>query len=445
MAASLAMLESLQKKHGGSACYSVSDHYKRHVVVPVPCLPIRFLTKSNGWPLASITSSSGPPKSLKSSFSFEIARWYLQAGGAVLYIDTEGKLAPTLLYSILPPEYMKPPYSDLFTILKTTSTEEWQSGVSSRVEGLEDILLDKKKKPEFPTLVVVDSIGAAGSEAMSAAIAKEGNAPGKGFSDVAQLNTQFMRYLSSGQVGMPVTTHFVNHEKSRMDGTQGKVNPGGDALPYHTCLDLRFSPARQADKTGGSDKKGAVADFTRTLADGTRILGRNVDIKPRFNSFGSSINANITVSMVWKYVDVESPEYTPAYASVTGSKPGSLQQVTWWDWDTAAASIILNNAAMLQPVLGDVRLDPDKKGMIKSEMFGDVSFAELGNRVNTSEDILGACTRALTIPEHVAFSPGSMDNERDIERLESLRKTRKAEKAKKGKQEPAGAGTEPEE
>ena len=419
LVASRFLLAALQAKHGGSACYSLSDHYKRHVVVPIPNLAVRHLIQSNGWPLASITSSSGPPKSLKSSFSFEVIRWYLGAGGAVLYIDTENKLSPTLLYSMVSEDYAVPPLDVLLSILKTQTTEEWQSGVSSRVEGLEDILTKTKKKPEFPTLVVVDSIGAAGSEAMSAAIAKDGNAPGKGFSDVAQLNTQFMRYLSSGQVGMPLTTHFVNHEKNRMDGSQGKVNPGGDALQYHTCLNLRFTPARQADR-GAEGKQGAKPEFHRIMEDGTEIFGRNVSIKPTFNSFGSSIDADTTVSMMWRY---------------DRNKDGSVKQVTWWDWDTSTANLVLGYAKALEPVLGKLERKKGDSNCIVTDVFGETSFAELGNRINSSEEILSKCTRAVSIPEHVVFEPGKMDCANDLERLESLKKSRKeeADKKKKGK------------
>lgn len=414
----------MQTKLGGSVCYSLSEHGNRHVVIPIPNLAMRSLIRANGWPLASVTTSSGPPKSQKSSFSFEVARWYLEAGGACLAIDTENKLSPTLLYSLVDPMYAEPPMDVLLQIMKTRTTEEWQTGVANRMEALEDILEKAKKKPEFPTFVLVDSVGAAGSEAMTDSIGSSGSAPGKGFSDVAQLNTQFMRYLSAAQVGMPITTHFVNHEKNRMDGSNGKVNPGGDAIPYHSCLNLRFSPARMADKEGSKDgdkKKGASPTFSRVGEDGLRVEGRNLLIKPTFNSFASNIASELTVAFMWKYVPQEN---------------GTFKQLSWWDWDTATANVILDNKKDLETVLGKIERKKNDSNCIVTDVFGELSFLDLGKQVNSSPEVLSKCTDALRIPRHPEFEAGKMDFPHDLERLAEVKKGRaKAAKKKKDKED----------
>ncbi len=173
-------LAAAEVEFGTKGTYVGAEHAKRHVGIPIPCLALQKLIHSSVWPLQKITLSAGAPKSCKSAFKFELQRWFLAAGGAVVDIDAESKTSPEMMLSMIPPEYFRDPELMIrYQVINAKTIEEWQLGVSLQLRRLRLYLLEHEVKPDFPLFVSVDAITAVGSDSDTEQIIKTG--AGQGF------------------------------------------------------------------------------------------------------------------------------------------------------------------------------------------------------------------------------------------------------------------------
>ena len=82
-------LAAAKRVTGDAYTYAVTDHDKSLRVIPIPSIALQWLINSNGWPLGRTTSCTGKPKTFKSTFSYQLAAWFLQHKGFAQISDTE--------------------------------------------------------------------------------------------------------------------------------------------------------------------------------------------------------------------------------------------------------------------------------------------------------------------------------------------------------------------
>lgn len=382
MGAAMAQAESA---YGREYVFVAADAAKRHVGIQIPSLAVSWLINNVVWPLQSVTQAGGPPKSLKSTFSFELLRWYCLMGGAGFIIDTEKKLSPTMLPGLIPAEF-----HHRVGVIRRDTIEEWQKEITARREQMDAHFLKNKSMPGFPVLTIVDSVTGVTDEVMAQKIEETGSAPGKGFHAGPQVISQYLKTLSL--LGYPWTVHFVNHQKINPQTGQD-VRPGGLALDFHGAIDLKF-------KVGMTKAEQALFCTTDThVAHG--VTTKNVSMVTRKNSFGPD-NRKIVAPFRWKYDTTDD---------------GEREQHAWWDWNEADARLLVALAGELKAEGLEItqtrngtappRVHCPELGISKEDAL---PYSEFGKAVTEDPEKRNKLRKMLAIPNGNVFVAGCLDD-----------------------------------
>lgn len=290
--------------------YTAVQQTDRMVGIEHYSLALQWLIHSNIIPLQSILTLAAPPKCFKTSALLEMIRVFIQAGGSGLLVNTEGKLSPTKISSII--------RSDLDKLHLTApgTTNEWVETVSNRLTIIHDVMENLYKanntnsKAEgldayrghflSPVIIGIDSLSGNQSESMGGRV--QAGEVGKTFNDRAMIITQFLNVWSSLLVGLPVTMLLINHEKQDMEGQ--RTTPGGVAPAFHTSLDIRVSRV-------GEDK---------LAKDGVPYTVTRLRWWVNFSSIGKD-HRSLDLTYIDTYDENEN-------------------QVCWFDWDSALVDLL---------------------------------------------------------------------------------------------------------
>lgn len=390
-------MKAAEQEFGSERLYVAADHEKRQFGVEIPALPLRWLIDSNIWPLQRLTLSAGKFATQKSSFIFQLERWYLEAGGMVVHVDTENKTSSSLMMSMIPGKYFTDPAErQKLVMAPVSSVEDWQQILTFYMNQMIEYAKKHHKKPGLPILWAVDSLMGADAEENLAYVEKEGEAKGRTFSVSPLLISNFMKYLSNELLGWPVTAHISNHEK--VDPTTGHTRkPGGSAPDFHATLDLRFVRMESATKmTGvqGRDSSSGLAKPEFEVRGG--VYAKNIGIQTRKNSMGPD-NRKIVVPFCYTYVQ----------DSTTNTKT----QSSWWDWYAATPPLLIEHATLLKDVIDVTAKKREGSGALywsKTLEISDkdpVPPAEMGRRIHENLALFKQIEDALHIQQHQIFSP----------------------------------------
>jgi len=316
-----AALDAAVQHFGIEKCYAAADHTRTFTGIHIPPLCLQWLIESNIWPLGRVTQSGGQFGTQKSTFIFQLIKWYLDAGGMATLVDTENKTSDTLLRSMIPPEYfdVENPKHKRFQIFRAHTVNEWQQMLTKRQQLLQEFVEKRGRKPNFPSIWAVDSMRGATSEEGLAQIQDTGEAGGRGYSDIPILISQFMGAIPDTLLGLPVTLHMSHHEKPAIGG-QGMTRAGGKAPDFYATLDIQF-------KRGGVSAMGKSMEFSRVA-----YQAKNITLCVRKSSMGSDVDKEMTVAFCWRHDE--------------GNK-----QVSWWDWDAATAMLLAKKSTQLKDIL----------------------------------------------------------------------------------------------
>ncbi len=405
-------LAAAQKAFGRVGAYVAAEHATRRVGIPIPNFPLSWLTHSAVWPLQALTLSGGPPQSCKSALLFELHRWFLNAGGAVVHVETENKMSSELMQSIIDPVF----FSDrayLYQVIAVQQVEEWQAELSRRMRLVEDFLLKQEYKPKFPLLLSVDSMMGPPTEEGGKYIETNLAAKGRQFSDAPLVISEYLKKMSSRVLGFPVCVHMTNHEKEKIDAAPaGKFaakqmrRSGGSAPDFHAGLDLSHVRVGKADVFSSYGE------------------GHDIRLTVRKNSFGPGMR-RITVPFLWRW---ELDEQT-----------GKKKQRSWWDWDIALIRFLTDGNK--QKVSNVLDISAERVGgmglMAWSSTFGiekknAIPANEMGRLIHENEELLRGLREVFSIPESVHFEAGCMDYPDDVARLKARRKALTQKKASIG-------------
>ena len=374
-------LAAAAEHFGKEHCYAASDHQKSFNVLPVPPLVLQWMIESNGWPLGRMTQSGGPFGTHKSSFIFQLIKWYLEAGGMAVLIDTENKVSDSLMKSMIPAEYFdaENPKSRRFHIYTASTVNQWQQMIRTQKELIDTKVEAIGRKPNFPILWAVDSMKGGMSAEGLETLKSEGEAAGRGYSDIPILISQFMASMPDTLLGLPITLHMSHHEKPGL-GQPGMVRSGGKAPDFYATLDIQFS-------RGGVTAMGKSREYDRV-----ELQGKNIEMSIRKSSMGSDVGKDIAVSFCWKFVDGK--------------------QISWWDWDSATAMLMINQAKRLKDagVMDVNKLETTNQGMkVYSDAIGikredAMPAREFGALIEGQPELRAKVTEALqVIRQNVVF------------------------------------------
>jgi len=383
-----------QKRFKGDV-YTAAEQINRMVGLEHYSLVFQWLIHSSVLPLQSVITYAAPPKTFKTSAALELLRLFLVSGGGGLYINTEGKLSPTKVRSILRE------LIDKLFITSAGTTNEWVETASNQLTTIHDAMsmifqanqttskaagLDEYKGRFFPPFaIVIDSLSGSQSESMAGRV--QAGEVGKTFNDRAMIITQFLNTWSSLIVGLPVTLILINHEKSDMEG--GRVTPGGVAPAFHTSLDIRCTRGKEI----------------KVVRDGIPYTRTELSWYVNFSSIGKD-HRRVPVD----YIDTYDAEGN---------------QTCWFDWDSALVTLLMsfsNDDVMRKEYAGvsDVVTIEEhqcgSKGLhytcpqlgIKTKqdaMDNGVNKAKLGSMLQTNPEIRFALQKAMRIQFFTRWSP----------------------------------------
>lgn len=428
-----AALVTAQKEYGRSRVYTAAEHEKFEYGIPIPryALPLRYLIASDVWPLSRVTQSCGRTRTGKSAFMFQLEKWCLEAGGVVTHYDTENKTSSSLLKSLIPAKYMTGDLSKRFAFRRTKTVNEWQQMMLADMAALEHLYALKGRK-SFPIFWGIDPLMGSDTDDMADEIKKRGEAPGRTFSDAPRMIWQFLRELTSRLINVPVTVHFSHHERDKVGVQHGIDKAGGSGIEFMATLDLRFRLGQLASDEEEYGSSAKSPEFTQVIrGTTTKIEGKHVNIQCRKNSGGPDVDKRIYVPLKWTFDDAEGPN--------------KGNQISWWDWETATADLLMRQARALSGFMDIERSQPGaganqryfSKALKIDEKKG-LPVDEFVKRIMEDEELFAKIEGALHIQHQHAFTPDLLEVD------DTSAKTKKSAPPAKGKKPaPPAKGKKP--
>jgi hypothetical protein len=372
------------------------------VGLPLPSLALMYLFESNVLPLAKGIGIAGPYQSNKSTFGFEILRWFANAGGVAELIETEGdKVSGDLIPSLMGAEAYK-----AFQSRSVFSIEEAQTSLTRIIDKFQTF-----EDRDFAAGVMLDSLSGSNTEGASKTINEEGHAT-QDYARAASLWTSFFKTAFNRLPGWPMTLIYINHLKDAMNAPTGtKTTPGGVAQYFHASIYvwLRVMEEKQY-KTWKVNGKNVMRP--------TSV--RRLRVKCEKNSLGSA-HRQIDVSLIW-YPDLQG------------------KQVTEFDWRGA-------DAALLAAHQDDVGLSHDgephftklvklcdvscEKNLYSSKRLKleDAEGYEVGEALHADPKLWQALQLFFLVKQNKVWEGGPIPVEPTIEHEEEPIRERKKEKS----------------
>jgi len=356
------VMKASRERFGVERACVGGDHKRRQFGVEIPALALQYLVALNVWPLQRITQSQGEQYTCKSAFIFQLHKWFLDAGGYVIHIDTENKTSVSLQPAILGNDLFFEPVLDkagepvlddkgfptfvgnpLLQMYPLSTVNDWQVQVTESIKDIKAIAKEQLKnrpahlrKVDFPTLITIDSMMGTRTNEAAKYVEKTGEGQGRTFSDAPLLIANYMRDLPDRLVGWPITVHFSHHELADVSKPGSHRHAGGKAVDFRATFDLRFvlgAKTFKPDGTYGGSKK----DY-KGVGSRAGVEGKYISITPTKNSEGPNVKRVINVPFIWNYV--EAPELEAGF-----------KQVAWWDWDEALTDLLVSKQKELAHIM----------------------------------------------------------------------------------------------
>lgn len=269
--------------------------------VPVPSLAMQHLLNSRVLPLARMMEIYGSPGAGKSTFLYEIMRWFVEEGGHVYLGETEQKDSAMLRRAVC--RWNADAVDQISTSYDSTF-EAW-SGQLSRALSFYSELQDKQG-PTFPVLFAIDAVTSVESEKSVKEFADEGNVQ-IAYAGLALRLSKLLRSLNASYANRPFLLAFVNHVKDKINSIgygDNKTLPGGSALYYgcHLILELTYT---------GSNSSANY--YTRNIQiriekNGIQEKGKKFIVPVRYWTTPDPLDETRTLQQLlydWEYADIK--------------------------------------------------------------------------------------------------------------------------------------------
>ena len=230
------LIKSLNKEHGSRVAYNLSTdesptHVNRWISTGSKQLDYIIANRPNGGlPEGRIVEIFGPPSIGKSHIAIQIARSTQQAGGIVVYIDTENATSVENL-SLLGVDINK-----RFVYVDTHCTEEVLSIAEST------ILKAKAMDKDVPVTIIWDSVAASSPKAELT-----GDYDQNSIGLQARAISKGMRKITGVIANQNVLLICLNQIRTKIGVMYGDptTTPGGKAIPFHSSVRIKLGAGQQ--------------------------------------------------------------------------------------------------------------------------------------------------------------------------------------------------------
>lgn len=351
--------------------------------VPVPSLAMQYLLNSTVLPVGRIMEVYGEPGAGKSTFLYELMRWFLEAGGYCYLGETEQKDSTSLRRAVFAYDFNK---LERVIAKYDTSFEGWTHSLQDAITYFDDAY--NQVGPVFPVLYGIDAVTSVETESSIEDYSDKGEIK-TGYARLALHLAKFLRTLPAMYCKKPYMLVFLNHVKKDTSGGYGPKNilPGGSALYYGSHLILELSstaPRVYANKTV-----------------------KYVTIKIAKNGVQKQGESFIVPMEYWTLPDPLNPEQR-------------LQQVMY-DWYSADIKFLLdymNNSELglekrkaVKAIL-DLNKGTGKEACVWSEALGipemePLSLHEAGKVLHNNKEVMRKLQGYFITTDSIAFTAGT--------------------------------------
>lgn len=349
--------------------------------IPVQSLAMQYLLGTEGIPFSRMVQIVGSEGSYKSTLMYELMRWYVEAGGLAILIETEAKDSGDIRNAILDwdPDKMRN-----VATTSVTSTKDWMAYITNVFKYYRTLMSENKQY--IPLLVSLDSVTATASEASSDKITDEGFASGS-FPTLARDLSEYFKVMPDNVSNFPYTFAWINHVKPGTDSSmysRGKI-PGGKALAYYNSLTLHLGKKKTAESASGT--------VTHTL-----------EMTTWKNSFGRE-GRKFDVDVVWYHKEDD-----------------DVATRCYFDWDSADIKFLLKlqdgvdiGAELRDKIKEIAQLRTCKVG-VKPGVYSDalgitkeepMTYAQAGKVLHENVDVMNRLKKALYIKPISVFTAGN--------------------------------------
>lgn len=386
--------ELARQKHGTDAIGTGADSEVAVVGLPMPkgAFALRWLLRNDAWPLSRLMQFCGPEGSAKSALLYEVMRWFYEAGGGSVLIETEAKDSPDMRRSIMGRAAV-----DRFILHRCTSLEDWQEALTGEVEYVKGVLKSQGMGTTVPVLFGIDSLMARASRETITKITEDGFA-GRAHPVEALKIASYIRAFYDMVGGYPFDVIGTNHLKNDItsQNPHQKRTPGGSSVKFQETFEI------QMQRIGDID----------TVHHG----GLEVSLQTVKNSLGPS-RKKITASLLWRHEVID----------------GQLTQISWWDWPSATTDLLLKyvegKGEIAKAVSAVVDLHPKKTTQrVWSNALGiseesPVSYEEAALILDDTPHVVEALHNMFGIYTRPKFQP-TMDFQAQVHKAQADVKAR---------------------
>ena len=386
----------------GRECHHVrlavaGDDRKTILGIPMP-LVMEWFIDCSSFPLGFIATVVGKYGCNKSSFKWEVARWFLNYGGVMTDLENESK--PSMLSNCILgyPEHFE---QKRWNTVPCNSVEEWQTSLQ-RVYDKQRTFMDPgasgakgKYHPGriYPFMVAVDSVMGKLSQG------SQENIEDKGYADratsaygyEANIITQFLKKIPHDLVEWPHFLLLINHlkEGAAKPGSfvRERRKAGGAGIDFAEALEIELVRA-------GSGKV-----INKISRGGFEIGSNKIKMKAWKNSLGQD-RREVMVELVWwhELVDTENGPET--------------RFCMRWDWYSALIDLFFgfsaDRKAMINEVCHIVKQAGDKYHCKQLGIGANASVSkqEMGEAVSKDSKVREGLRRVLGIKPIKLFKLG---------------------------------------
>lgn len=378
----------------GVGSVSMSSH-SALVGIAIPSLAVQWLLGTNVLPLSRMMEITGAPECCKSTFMYEVMRWFLDAGGNVVLFETEAKDNAALRHGVFANDADR---ISRVTAVPVTKYETWVKGVGAAAACYKKLFASGT--PQLPVLLCVDSLVAAPTEKMLTEVEKDGHTSAD-FPRLPKALSNDLRTFADMQDGQPFMFSFTNHIKQAINsglGVQEDYRLGGRGVAYHETFSIKLSPAAKESR------------FTRA-----NVTGRRLKMSTMKNAIGP--RRDIEIVLYFRTVD------NPYYDSESDMSEKYVLQVDF-DWGEVdmrfLASILSGNrpgfssekrAALMSLLDLNIVSKQNSSTFVWSRVLDipesdPVSFSEAGRILLNSAPLVRSVQDELGIKRSPAYHAG---------------------------------------
>lgn len=353
------------------------EAHARKYGLEVPSLALQYVLQNDVLFMEHMLLLAGKPKSHKSSFAFEVAKWVINAGGFARLYDTELKYSPSLAENLLGSQNN----SRSWQVRSCESLDIWQQMFNMDLQRYRNAFKIKKRlkrgetrSPLLPFCLIVDSLTGRTTQENIDTFDKDGKSSNTSGMRTAKVITDFLQ--AQNFLYLPLYLVMIRHEKDNSSpasfmAAKVKQTPGGKAPDFIGGVDLRF----------------AVVDNDRSHNSGWNAIR----IKCNKNAFGPDRHQCV-VRFSWTWTEVD----------------GTPMQIPKWEWDLATAQFVAGfDRAGIKDICHVIQSGTKNNPTFSCKQLSltDVNGQDMGLAIRQDEKIMTELQNFLHIERRARFNP----------------------------------------